>query len=411
MSGLAEASNQQRNSNSAQRGAVGVIVGLFLAGGAALALVGLAVDGGSFLSARNQVQAESEQLARYVMQTCITNPASCANQQSVSTLAGQFLNRDSSPITAEPMVLSICGRSPDLPGLPSCVEPYQLSEGCLTPSSSTPPVNFVRAVVTANAPAFFFRADGNPPGGDTNPVFGCYQVSYGVANSAPLYLPIALSACRYSDSLSTTGLSVVKLNRGLYRQNAIAADVPPCTGHSDHDGVAITNEVYVRNQFIPIGTMRSPAASSPVNVNCSEPTQIAVGWAGNELPEADTLCGQALANSQLIKNLGTRYVFPIVTRPNQTKYSTDAQFFNSSGQTTADFVVRGFTQVSVVAYKFRLQSGALSGFTPPGGWFSYGCDSNSFCMYLRFHEGVPPGTGIGGGTGINYGSASLTPLP
>jgi len=394
-----------------QRGAVGVIVGLFLAGGAALALVGLAIDGGGFLSARNQVQAESEQLARYVMQTCITNPAACANQPSVNTLAGQFLNRDGSPITAEPVVHYLCGRTPYLPGLPSCVEPYQLSEGCLPPPSSSPPVNFVRAVVTADAPAFFFRADGNPPGGDTNPVFGCYQVSYGVANSAPLYVPLALSACRYSDSLTTTGLSVVKLNRGFYRQNASASDVPACTGHANHDGVAVTGEVYAKNQFIPFGSIRSNSAGVPVTLSCSQPTQIAVGWAGNELPEADTLCGQALANSPLIKNLGTRYLIPIVTRPNRSKYPEDAQYFDASGQATSDFVVRGFTQVSVVAYKFRLQTGALAGFSPPGGWFSYGCDSNSFCMHLRFHEGVPPGTGIGGGTGINYGSASLTPLP
>lgn len=411
MPGLVDHQVTSASSSRNQRGAVGVIVGLFLAGGAALALVGLAIDGGGFLAAKNQVQAESEQLARYVLQTCITNPASCSTQQSVNTLAGQFLQRDKSPITAEPAVHYLCGRTPYLPALPTCSEPYQLSEGCLPPTSGSGPTNFVRAVVTANAPAFFFRSDGNAPGGDSNPVFGCYQLSYGVANAAPLQIPLALSACRYSDTLSTTGLSVVKLNRGFYRQNASATDVPTCTGHSNHDGVAVTGEVYAKNQFIPISTIRSNSVSNPESFGCAQPTQIAVGWAGTELPEADTLCGQALANSALIKNLGTRYLFPIVTRPNRIKYPTDAQFFNSSGQPTVDFVVRGFTQVSVVAYKFRLQTGALSGFSPPGGWSSYGCDSNSYCMHLRFHEGVPPGTGIGGGTGINYGSASLTPLP
>ena len=397
--------------SNAQRGAAGVIIGLFLAGGAGLALVGLAVDAGGFLSARTQVQAESEQLARYLMQNCITNPASCSNQESVNTLASQFLSRDTSPGVAEPQVMYLCGRSPYLPALPSCVEPYQLSEGCLNPDRAGQSVQFLRAVVTANAPAFFFRSDGKLPGEETNPVFGCYQLGYSVANSAPLYLPLALSGCRYSDSLATTGLSVVKLNRTFYGSNGAPSDTPPCSGHSTHDGVDVQGEVYPKNQFVPMATVVSSGGASSAPLSCTVATQVSVGWGGTELNPADTLCGQALANSTLIRNLGTRYLLPVVTRPNRTLHDSDAQYFTASGQPTVDFVVRGFAQVSVVAYKFRLQQNSLSGFSPPGGWFSYGCDSTSYCMHLRFHEGIVPGTGAGGEIGNDYGTASLTPLP
>ena len=213
----------------AERGGAAAIVAVLLGGGVLLGASALAVDIGSVLSERRQLQNGADAAALALAAECVDDPATCRNDNAAISTLTTANTRDNSASTdvvcsrfvgtsyVPSLLVPLANQLPPCPSATdiAAVEAQKaagLSECLPLPSwlkgsGSTIPYVEVKAgtagsgTAASSLPSIFSRA---VTGSDNPHVTACARAAWGPPGSYSGSLPLAISVCEFQ---SYTGLS------------------------------------------------------------------------------------------------------------------------------------------------------------------------------------------------------------
>jgi Flp pilus assembly protein TadG len=357
------------------RGAIGVLIAVLIAGGVLLGIGALAVDVGQLYSERAQLQNGADAGALAVAKTCA--------QGSCSAAAAQFYaNRNSADGTSAVNLvcgsgtLGACpattGKMYDCPPPPVGATNYvDVHTSTLTPSGSTLlPPTFARTLLGMSS----YK-------GST--VRACAQASWGPPKTGNT-IAFTISACTW-DKATSQGF-------------APPPPYPPNPAQSFDQVIRLHGSPGNTN---PQGCPTEPAgADGPGNFgwtddsgNCN--VQISGGtYGGNTGTSVSKDCAQALYNYWLSKTVVFVPVYVSISGPGSGSTYTLKGF--------AAFVVTGFNLPGSTVCSPK--PGLCSDWLKP----SNNCKGDNFCINGFFTQALVPGDGSIGGTNLGADIIALT---
>ena len=356
--GRARARLLRRLAGPGERGAIGVLVAVLIAGGALFGIGALVIDTGQLYQNRAELQNGADAGALAVAK-------SCANGTCTPAVAAQYASANASALTGRTAAALVCGSG----SLGPCTAGTgQIYDCPATPAAGTNYVDVHTSTRLADGstllPPVFSRTLAGNGSYQGSTVLACARAGWGPALQSTSSLAMTLSYCAWSQltgngtAFGTTGVIFIK------------GSAKPCSGPA--------------GQNVPGGfgwLDPSPAGSCQANIDLT--TSTSGNDPGNNVT---TPCKTAL--QQDVANATTVYL-PVFTA---TGGSGQGASYTLVG--LAAFVLTGYQNIP----------GLHPDVVPSG--MNGQCTGNAPCIFGRFTQALVPVTDVIG-TGTNFGAVAI----
>ena len=360
-----------------ESGVIAVLIAILISTGFVIALFVFVADTSAIYSERRVVQNSADSAAVALAQECaidgkgaITGVKSaypsivCGTASYAYEFAGNYANINSPDLKTS--ITEVCGVSP----LNSCQNQNQALFKCQNVAAEY--TKYVRVSTntetqtgSALIPIFQSLLKSN----SAVDAVGCANVAWGKSSFAPIFFPIALPICDYT-------------NEGTKVISDFKSNDPVVTGGcqiTDLNGVNFSYSSPTKG-FSLLANFACPGSADPVRVTVGTTLQIE-----SSLQQVEQSCGTSTAfYSRLSTFIGTQFFLPVVT-------SVICNSNNNNCQGNYQFQVASFFSFKYLGSKFKNNS--TIGSAPPSGWPSY-CNSTSNCLYGTFSKSVVPGADV-----------------
>ena len=341
-----------------ERGTVGVLVAVLLAGGVLLGMGALAVDAGRVYQGRAELQNVADAAALAVARNC-ANGGSCTNAAGV-TVAGGYVSGNASVLTKGTAAAGpVCGSGT----LGTCT-PTGTRVSC--PANPASGVNYVDVNTSASIAPIFARALGF----GASIVKACAQAEWGGPQSAGT-VAFTISACTW-DQATKLGTTYAP---------------PPPYPPNPNPSVDQVLQLHGKNSATSCPTEPS-GADGPGNFGWTDDsgsctvtisgTGTTYTYGGNTGTSVGQDCATALANDVANRTLIFVPVYTVVTGPG----------------TNSVYTLKGFAAFVVTGYNLPSANPKLV-----SDWLNpkNDCHGSNFCINGFFTQGlIPSAPGLGG---------------
>ena len=346
-------------------------------------LLALVIDVSALYAERRVVQNAADSAVLATAQECATSGTGaidgsgaygsnvCANQIYVKEFAGRYANLNSPDSLTD--VSEVCGSSP----LNSCASLTSGKYECHNVDSKYPTYVRVKTSTRQSSGTGIESIFGAASGASSSTtVVGCAQAAWGIAASAPVIMPIALSVC---DWQLTGANSLVNFDPTA---PTVQCSIKNLSGNFSTHG-------STTNGFNVISNLGCPGIGTPPQVKLGDVVHIAT--TGPELNQVAGTCAEFQA--QLSNLINAKVFFPLV----ECQSNCDA---NNS------YEVLGFLGFKYTGSKWM---GVTHGTN--SNWPS-ACDATRICLYGTFERSVVPGADISLDAGTpDIGALAVQLLP
>jgi Putative Flp pilus-assembly TadE/G-like len=352
-----------------ERGAVAVIVAIFLGAGVLTGMGALVIDLGQLYQERAELQNGADAAALAVAKSCALGACTPA-------VAGQLADDNASRLTGGTQGVSLVCGSGSLGGCPG-------SRGSLTSCPPAPPsgTNFVEvytATRTASGstllpPVFARTLLGSSYQGTT--VRACSQVEWGPPSAATT-VALTISACEWDQSTD---------------QGTLFASAPP---YSQNPLPAPSfDQVLTLTQGTDGGCATEPAGADGVDL---------YGWAADERGH----CTLPVSGTTFPESAGgpvTSACLTVLQNAQQNQIPILVPVYESVNAAANTFALKGFADFVVTGYNLA------PGFFEPD-WLNPAspCTGATYCLTGYFVQGVIPATGSFAGPNLGASVIDLT---
>ena len=362
--GRAHARLSRRLAGHGERGAVGVLVAVLVAGGVLFGIGALVIDTGQLYQNRAELQSGAEAAALAVAKSCVQGTCT-------PSLAAQYASANASKLTGGTAAVSqVCG-SGSLGGCPASTG--QIYDCPAVPPAGTNYVDVHTATKLSNGstllPPVFSRTlagNGNYQG---STVKACAQVEWGAPSSANL-IGVTISACSW-DADTNQGASFAPAPP--YPPNPVPA--------ASFDQVLQLHGTHTSGNGCPTEPAGADAPgnfgwTTDLNGNCTV-TVSGNSYGGSTGNSVSNDCKTLLSNAQSSKSV---IFIPV--------------YVSLSGTgNNVTYTLKGFAAFVVTGY--HLPSFTAKDWLNPAN----DCKGSSFCINGYFTQGLIPITDVTGGLG------------
>jgi Flp pilus assembly protein TadG len=360
----------RRLAGPGERGAIGVLVAVLVAGGVLFGIGALVIDTGQLYQNRAELQSGADAAALAVARSCAVNTANCTPSLA-SSLAAQYASDNASKLTGGAAAATVCGS-----GLGGCPANTGQIYDCPTPAPAGNYVDVHTSTKLSNGstllPPVFSRTlagNGNYQG---STVKACARAEWGAPLAATL-IGVTISACSW-DADTSQGTSFAPAPP--YPPNPLPA--------ASFDQVLQLHGTHTSGNGCPTEPAGADAPgnfgwTTDLNGNCTV-TVSGSSYGGGTGNSVSNDCKTALSNSGSSSSTAKVVYIPV--------------YVSLSGTgNNVTYTLKGFAAFVVTGY--HMPSFTSKDWLNPAN----DCKGSSFCLNGYFTQGLIPATDVTGGLG------------